>query len=387
MKKLFVRPALPDKIGGRPTNKLNHKYFPIGLLKMATLAQQQGDEIVFQVGNSPVDPKFEPEEIWVTSIFTYWEPHYEQCLRELKMYYPGVKIVMGGIYASLHPDRARLIGADEVKTGVMPEAEGIIPDYNLLPEPVDFAIIHSQRGCISKCSYCGTHIIEPEFNPKPARNVLDEVCQIWEKYGIRKFAFYDNNPLAHPEIKHLLKGLSEMKIGRKVIPDIEFQSGFDTRLLNQEVADLIREARVINPRVAWDDPSKSREENIERSIGYFLNSGYRSKEVMVFMLYNHDQSFDTLEYKRRKCQEWGVQISDCRYVPLNLFEDRYSPGGTNADYYIHDGWSNELIRKFRRNVRGQNILVRHIAGGRTVDEGMTKQAIPIEIIREFMKVA
>ncbi|KPK91231.1 hypothetical protein AMJ80_07520 [bacterium SM23_31] len=55
----------------------------------------------------------------------------------------------------------------------------------------------------------------------------------------------------------------------------------------------------------------------------------------------------------------GVQL--CR--PSDQIFDNYNPckiGQTNADYYIHEksGWTDELIKMFRKNVRSQNICIR-----------------------------
>ena len=68
-----------------------------------------------------------------------------------------------------------------------------------------------------------------------------------------------------------------------------------------------------------------------------------------------------MEMKRLKCWEWKVQVADRRYRPLNQTYDNYNSGKkqTSKDYYIHPNWSDKEIKQFRRNVRRQNICVRH----------------------------
>jgi len=69
-----------------------------------------------------------------------------------------------------------------------------------------------------------------------------------------------------------------------------------------------------------------------------------------------------MEQKRLKCFEWGVQIADCRYRPLDKTFDNYNPlvkSQTNKDYYIHSNWTDLQIRLFRKNIRQHNICVRH----------------------------
>lgn len=43
------------------------------------------------------------------------------------------------------------------------------------------------------------------------------------------------------------------------------------------------------------------------------------------MLYNYNLPFKELEQKRIKLAEYGVQIMDSRYKPLNYTSDNYNP--------------------------------------------------------------
>jgi hypothetical protein len=92
-----------------------------------------------------------------------------------------------------------------------------------------------------------------------------------------------------------------------------------------------------------------------------VDAGYKAKDIYVFMIYNRNHDFQEMEKKRLKCWEWRVQISDCRYRPLEQVYDHYSPQKeqTIDDYYIHPNWSDNEIKQFRKNVRRQNICVRH----------------------------
>ena len=82
------------------------------------------------------------------------------------------------------------------------------------------------------------------------------------------------------------------------------------------------------------------------------------------MIYDWGIPFLEMEDKRKQCLKWNVQISDCRYRPIDQPYDHYSSrteGQTSKDYYIHTsrGWDDALVKMFRRNVREQNICVRH----------------------------
>ena len=79
------------------------------------------------------------------------------------------------------------------------------------------------------------------------------------------------------------------------------------------------------------------------------------------MLYNYKDSFRELEEKRRKCWEWQVTVTNCRYRPLNQLYDEYHGlriSQTSDDYYIHPNWTHDEVRKFGTNVRRHNMCIR-----------------------------
>ncbi len=365
---LLVEPNFPI-----PNKSRNHKNFlPIGLLKIAAylrtkdidvkLIRFDNDDFIksnelnldyFDDNKANGEDEFKPDLICVTSIFTYWAKYVKYAVKYYKREYKDVPVIVGGIYASLMPKQCKeYTGCDDVIFGVIEGAENVIPAYDLVD--VDYQIIHTTRGCIRRCGACGVYQIEPEWTSK--RSIKDEIIK-------KKIVFYDNNILANPFIKDILNELIELKKERK-ISYVESQSGFDGRILRKqpELAKMIKEAGFKNPKIAWDGPFEDCDK-IKKQIDILVDGGFDSKEISVFMLYNHELSYDVLESKRVKCFEWGVQITDCRFRPLDEIKDNYSPhkrnGQTSEDYFIHENWTDAAIRKFRRNVRRNNICVRH----------------------------
>ena len=83
--------------------------------------------------------------------------------------------------------------------------------------------------------------------------------------------------------------------------------------------------------------------------------------------------------KIKLCENWGVQIADCRYRPLDLDYDNYNSnlrhGQAIGSYYIHDksGWTDKKVRDFRSIVRRHNIWIRYAKdNGRPYDRKMEK---------------
>ncbi len=62
---------------------------------------------------------------------------------------------------------------------------------------------------------------------------------------------------------------------------------------------------------------------------------------------------------------------DCRYRPLDRTDDKYRPrskGQDEGEYYIHEGWTDLQVRRFRRGVRRQNIaILLDLPNGRYID--------------------
>ena len=362
---LLIEPNFPI-----PTKSRNHKNFlPIGLLKIAGYFKSYSVdvELIRYVGdaksasdlekNQTLDIKFKntdkkPDLIFVTSIFTYWAKYVKEAVKHYKELYPDVPIIVGGIYASLMPEHClEFTGCNEVIEGQIPEVEEVSPAYELVD--VDYQIIHTTRGCIRKCEACGVYDIEPIWSCK--KSIKDEICK-------KKIIFYDNNLLANKYIENILKELIELKKNKK-ISYLESQSGFDGRILTNRpyLADMLKEAGFKNPKIAWDGPYEEWPD-IKNQIDILINAGYHSKDISIFMLYNYELDYDVLESKRVKCFEWKVQVTDCRFRPLDNIKDDYSSykrSQTSNDYYIHENWTDQAIRKFRRNVRRNNICVRH----------------------------
>jgi len=342
MNVLLIEPDFPI-----PAKSKNHRDFlPIGLLKLATYHRKKGDRIKLIRGNEYL-PHFKPKLIKITSLFTYWSKYVWNSVRFYKEHYPEAKVIVGGIYASLMPDHCKQSGCDKVYVGVQKTAENCKPAYDLVD--VDYQIVHTTRGCIRRCKFCGTWKIEPKFTYK--KSIKDEICS-------NRIIFYDNNLLANPYIKDILNELEDAKYKGKAVYS-ESQCGIDGRLLTPKLASMLKNAKFINPRIAWDHEFE-KYKAIKKQLEILVNVGYRMSDIYVFMIYNWGIPFKGMEKKRLKCWEWGVQIADCRFRPLDQTYDNYNAKKEqkNKDYFIHPKWTDNEIKQFRRNVRRHNICVR-----------------------------
>lgn len=357
---LLVQPRFPI-----PSKSLNHSSFlPIGLLKIATWLRREGHTVSLVTGN--VEQEAEPDAVFVTSLFTYWADTVWDSVHFYKELYPSAPVTVGGIYASLAPDHCAKSGCDHVHVGTHPEAESCPPAYDLVQ--TDFQIMHASRGCVRRCSFCGTYKIEPKYTYKST--VLPEVVR-------NHLVFYDNNLLANPRIADILDELASARLWGRVITS-ECQSGFDGRLLTADLSRKLKLARFRNPRIAWDGGFEELEE-IRHQVDLLEGAGYSSRDISVFMIFNFDLGPAVMKAKADACFDWGVHVADCRYRPLDRFADGYRPmkkSQAPGEYYLHPGWTDADVRGFRRLVRENNICLRYGIARRSYDkrlEGLTRQ--------------
>jgi hypothetical protein len=249
-------------------------------------------------------------------------------------------------------------------------ADNIPIDFSLLPEELDYQIIHTSRGCPRRCTFCGTWRIEPEFT------CVDSVLPMIQK---RKLVFYDNNLLANPYIDKILRELAEYKTKSGHPLRCESQSGFDLRLLTPQRAKLLKEAHFVNPRIAWDGEYNGRE-RVGKAVEILKAAGYESEDIFIFMIYNYVPVYKEMKKKLDACRQWRVRVIDCRYRPLDSVEDGYKPGPKPqkpGEYYLHDRWTDAQVRGFRRAVRRQNIaILLGLPNGRYI-RGCESRKVPV----------
>jgi hypothetical protein len=269
------------------------------------------------------------------------------------------------------PKHAKQSGCDDVQIGLYQNgiAETYSPAYDMVN--VDYQIIHASRGCFRRCNFCGTWKIEPDVSYK--KSIKDEIKK-------RKLVFYDNNLIANPNIKDILSEIAEYKFPDNSRVSCESQSGLDGRILikHPEIATFFKKARFQHPRIAWDGSYKLWPK-IKDQIQILKDAGYPSEDIFIFMLFNHDLSYEEMRLKLDACRRWRVRVIDCRFRPLDSVTDGYNTRAKEqpeGEYYIHKGWSDRQVRAFRRAVRRQNIaILLNLSNGRYI-EGVEKRYIP-----------
>ncbi len=308
------------------SRKYHTPYPPLGLLKLATYHRPRGESIKLVNGIS--DDGFEPDIIYITSLFTYaWEPVHE-VVGFYSANYRRARVIMGGIYASLCSEHLKQTFGDriEIYEGLVPEVEELLPDYSLVPE-WKASILFSSRGCVRKCPFCSVPQLEPKFEAKKSIKHL-----IYP--GHKKVILWDNNILASPYWRNIFDELEKSGL------EVDFNQGLDARLLTEETALRLRRLKISRVRLAYD--SKGIRKSLSSAINLLKDVGISGRRIVVYCLYGYlDKPEDFLE-RVRDLITWGVVAYPMRYQPLEP---------CTKDSYISPHWTEnelEMIARARR---------------------------------------
>jgi radical SAM superfamily enzyme YgiQ (UPF0313 family) len=241
-------------------------------------------------------------------MFTYWYKNVWAAVKHYKTLYPNACVMLGGIYATLCPDHAKLSGADVVMPGPHPTAKDYAPDPTLVPEPTDYAYMMSSFGCNRACTYCATHLLYGHgIRQTPPEQFMEEVAFLRSK-GIYKMWLGDDNILFDHE-NHIDK-ICELLISRNCQMEIHITGGMSALDFTQETAHLMRRAgfKEISFALESVDPevlkqmgraSNVHKDDLLRALSYADKAGFRRIDTNVYFIiglpYQSKQSvLDTL---------------------------------------------------------------------------------------------
>jgi len=246
--------------------------------------------------------KHPPHDIFISSTMTYWWESSRDLVKRCRRYF-GKKshVAMGGIYPTLCPDHcAEYVRPDSIVAGEVEEANNLWTDLSLYKTKPQYAIITPSRGCPFDCSYCAQKTInggQQRVRFRPPEDIVDEIHDKRDRYGIREFAFYADF-LLYGFRDYLMKVL-EALAKDKTKYHLYAPEGLDTKFLCQDerLLPLMKEAgfeKIYLPVESIDDTHLEmmnrrhvRLEHFVRSVQLCEKAGFRLRnlEVNSFVLY------------------------------------------------------------------------------------------------------
>jgi biotin synthase-like enzyme len=235
-----------------------------------TLSWLEEHLLQWQRGELSEEP-WQPDEVWVTSIMTYWCESTIDTLLLVKKVFPQARLRVGGIYPTLAPThlqqalagkvtldvvrgrdltvhKGAIVNGDCIVTGEIPDASNEDLDFEVYREMTrrqegeerlpDYAILTTSRGCPFDCAYCAQKAYNEgslKVRIRPVDRTISEIRTKYHEYGIHRIAFYEDNFLLEkPNIEALLTRLIELK---DEMPHLQLHApeGIEVRLLHDDL--------------------------------------------------------------------------------------------------------------------------------------------------------
>jgi radical SAM superfamily enzyme YgiQ (UPF0313 family) len=255
-----------------------------------------------------------PEVVLITSTMTYWYPGVFRAIELIKQTYPGIPVILGGIYATLCYAHAKQFSqADYVISGAG-EIEGIklvdqltghhstffstlhdldsypYPAFDLIPN-LNYVCILTSRGCPFRCTYCASHLLSPKYQRRKPELVVNEIEFWYTKYQVQNFVFYDDALTFEPD-QHLVPIL-EMVIERKLPVYFHTPNGLYSRGITELVARLMKQSGFKTLRLGLEScdtefqtksGGKITNPEFQQAIHNLHNAGYTVDQIGVYLL-------------------------------------------------------------------------------------------------------
>ena len=288
-----------------------------------------------------------PAAVLVTSLMTYWYPGPRRVIEIVQQVFPGVPVLLGGIYATLLPDHARkqlkpdylITGPAEIEAArllsqILPEApvdstppktldDFPPPAFDLYPR-LDYLVVMSSRGCPFHCTFCATDKISGAFTQRKPDRVVEEILRQTRNLKVRDVAFYDDALLLNkknriipilqqiiaekPRLRfHTPNGLHAREIDEQVA-NLFFRSGFRTIRLSFET---------VNPERLPDMKNKVTPSDLESAVKNLERSGYQRKSLEAYVLMGlPGQSFEEVYRSILFVNSLGLKVSLASFSPI-----------------------------------------------------------------------
>jgi radical SAM superfamily enzyme YgiQ (UPF0313 family) len=289
-----------------------------------------------------------PAAILMTSLMTYWYPGVAAAIRLAREHFPGVPVILGGIYATLCPEHAQKhSGADRVVAGpgeaailsILEEATGFAPPGRICPDWEDldswpypaldlldhpsFIPILTSRGCPLDCTYCASRQLQPVYRRRRPQASAAELIYWQDRWGLMDAAFYDD-ALLLAAADHLLVLLEELASRQRTFR-FHTPNGLHARLITREVASWLKRANFSTLRLGVETTAlgearldtKLQAGELEAALAHLKEAGFAPAQIGVYLLIGlPDQEEAEVETSILRVKELGATPILAQYSPI-----------------------------------------------------------------------
>ena len=289
-----------------------------------------------------------PDAFFVTSSMTYWWPGVRQTIEVIKRVFPNALVVLGGVYARIHPDHARFhSGADIVYSADLSQLNALLSDlfgesfdddlsdwferfdpaYELY-DRLGYLVFFTSLGCVYNCSYCLTPKLYGKWVYRDHERTLNMIRKYVHTFNVKDVVFFDDAALIDKEnhFKPLLRKLIRANLGVRY----HLPNGIHARLIDEELAWLLKQANFVTIKLGYETSGplqnktggKVQDEDIFRAAQMLRSVGFTSSEIQAYIMVNMPgQTEQDVMNAIETCRKAGISISLNEYTPIPNTKD------------------------------------------------------------------
>ena len=279
----------------------------------------------------------------IQTSMTYWYPGVMEVIEDIRAIQPAVKIVLGGVYATLCTEHAETLGADLVIQGAnlaplykfldldhaRERTAGYMPGCDAAadaPQNVrdNVGIIKLSDGCPFNCSYCAAPMMWKGFTPRG----LDECVADFRRLtaaGAKDIAFYDDALLYRAD-EALLPFLDAVSAETGGVRPVRFHT---PNALNARFVTPYLARRMVNAGFAgfflgfesgaqaWQMATggKVSADEFEAAVNYLREAG--ASAIFAYIIVGHpDAEAQDAENSIRLARSLGVRVMLSEFSPI-----------------------------------------------------------------------
>ena len=288
-----------------------------------------------------------PDLILVTGLMTYWYTGLQETIRTIRSVWPHVRIIVGGIYATLCEKHARRhIDADEIVTG---PAEKLIldlvlrhtgyrpvrvfdpQDLDTYPYPafdlqnrINYVPVLTSRGCPFNCAYCASRVLNPQMQRKSPLPVVKEILYWHDRFQVEDFVIYDDALLvdsgehAVPILEKIISAGRPIRFHtpnalhirnlNNLTAGLMVRAGFETVRLGLETTQFDKRA---------DMDMKVTASEFKRAVACLRDAGFTRNQIGAYLLAGlPGQTMDAVAASIRIVKENRITPILAHYTPI-----------------------------------------------------------------------
>jgi len=265
----------------------------------------------------------QPDCILVTSGMTYWYEGVFRVVDLAKKVFPGVPMLLGGIYAQLCPEHAGSSGADFVQ-GAPLDIVFTRPGMDLYAGSARYALLTTSFGCPLACDYCASKRLYPRFLERTREEMFADASFQLSLPEVRDAAFYDDALLVGKE-KRFYPFCSFLGVS---FPGIRYHTpnGLHIREIDAECARILKETGFATLRLSLEssDPdfqrkgsSKTSGEEFREALIYLRKAGFSKEQMETYILAGlPGQSAQSVAESIRFVRNCGARAKLAEFSPV-----------------------------------------------------------------------